>query len=447
MVATTNPFLLGNYAPVHDEITDEHLEVTGALPAELSGRYLRIGPNPYAMPEGAYHWFIGDGMVHGVELRDGRASWYRNRWVRTEPIAAATGEPLPAGPAQPMYDSSNTNVLGHAGRILSLTEGAMPYELSPQLDTLGRTAFGGTLPTGFTAHPKVDPLTGELHGFAYSWADPNLIYHVIDASGRLVRSEPITVGGPTMMHDFALTRSSVVFLDLPVIFDLSMVERGLAMPYRWDDDYPARVGVMPRDGGDADVEWFDVEPCYVFHPMNAYDDGDSVVVDVCRHPTMFARSTEGPNDGGTPTLDRWTIDRSAGKVREERLDERGNEFPRVNETLLMSQHRYGYTVEAVNTETAFDTARLLKHDLRGGTSEQHDFAAGGRPGEFVFVPAAGATSEDDGYLMGYVYDPTRDSSDFVVLDASNVRADPVATVRLPQRVPYGFHGNWVPDTI
>jgi carotenoid cleavage dioxygenase len=170
-----------------------------------------------------------------------------------------------------------------------------------------------------------------------------------------------------------------------------------------------------------------------------------VVVDVCRHPTMFARSTEGPNDGGTPTLDRWTIDRSAGKVREERLDERGNEFPRVNETLLMSQHRYGYTVEAVNTDTAFDTARLLKHDLRRGTSEQHDFAAGGRPGEFVFVPAADATSEDDGYLMGYVYDPTRDSSDFVVLDASNVGADPVATVHLPQRVPYGFHGNWVPD--
>jgi Lignostilbene-alpha,beta-dioxygenase and related enzymes len=445
MVATTNPFLLGNYGPVHDELTDEHLEVVGALPTELSGRYLRIGPNPFAMPEGPYHWFVGDGMVHGVELRDGRASWYRNRWVRTSTIATELGDAQPNGPTPPMYDSSNTNVLGHAGRILSLTEGAIPYALSPELDTIGRTDFGGPLPTGFTAHPKIDPVTGEMHGFAYSWADPNLIYHVIDASGRLVRSEPITVGGPTMIHDFALTRTHVVFFDLPVVFDLGMVERGLAMPYRWDDDYPARVGIMPRDGGDADVSWFDVEPCYVFHPMNAYDDGDTVVVDVVRHPTMFANSVEGPNDGGTPTLDRWTIDPAAGKVREERLDDRGQEFPRVNETLLMSRHRYGYAVETVNTETAFDTARVLKHDLHAGTTEQHDFANAGCPGELIFVPAADATSEDDGYLMGYVYDPTRDSSDFVVLDASDMAAKPIATVALPQRVPFGFHGNWVAD--
>jgi carotenoid cleavage dioxygenase len=217
------------------------------------------------------------------------------------------------------------------------------------------------------------------------------------------------------------------------------------MPYRWDAGYPARVGVMPRDGGDADVVWSDVEPCYVFHPMNAYDDGDTVVVDVCRHPTMFAKSTEGPNDGGTPTLDRWTIDTAAGKVHEERLDDRGQEFPRVNETLLMSRHRYGYAVEVVNTQTAFDTASVLKHDLRAGTTEQHRFAGGGQPGEFIFVPAGGATSEDDGYLMGYVYDPVRDSSDFVILNAHEIAAEPIATVRLPQRVPFGFHGNWVAD--
>jgi carotenoid cleavage dioxygenase len=445
MVATTNPFLVGNYAPVHDEVTAEHLDVKGSLPAELSGRYLRIGPNPFTIPEGPYHWFVGNGMVHGIELRDGRANWYRNRWVRTPEIAAAKGEPERGGPAPPMYDSSNTNVLGYAGRTLSFTEGALPYELSRELDTIERTDFGGPLPTGFTAHPKLDPRTGELHGFAYSWADPNLIYHVIDRSGRLVRSEPITVGGPTMIHDFALTRSSVVFLDLPVVFDLAMVERGLSMPYRWDADYAARVGVMPRDGGDADVEWFDVEPCYVFHAMNAYDDGDTVVVDVCRHPTMFANSVEGPNDGGTPTLDRWTIDRAAGKVREERLDDRGQEFPRVNESLLMSQHRYGYAVESVPSATSFDSIAVLKHDLRAGTTERHAFDGSGQPGEFVFVPAADATSEDDGYLMGYVYDPGRDSSDFVVLDAHDLGAPAVASVALPQRVPSGFHGNWIAD--
>lgn len=441
MTRTEHPFLSGNFGPVPDETTSFDLPVDGALPAELNGRYLRTGPNPYAPPQGDYHWFLGDGMVHGVELRDGKANWYRNRWVRTTTITVARGEPATPGPKPPMYDSSNTHVLAHAGRILSLTEGSMPYVLSKELDTLTRDDFGGPLPTGFTAHPKIDPVTGELHGFAYWWSEPYLVYHLVDASGRLVRSEPITVAGPTMIHDFSVTREHVVFYDLPVVFDL---ER-LPFPYRWDDDYGARVGVMPRDGGDGDVRWFDVDPCYVFHPMNAYDDGGTVMLDVVRHETMFKHSTIGPNDQQVATLDRWTVDLDAGKVREERLDDRGQEFPRVNETLAMSRHRFGYAVEAVNTEDAFTTARILKHDLDRGTTEGHDFGAGHMPGEFVFVPRAGSRAEDDGWLMGYVYDATRDTSDLVVLDALDVTGAPVATVHLPRRVPFGFHGSWIED--
>jgi carotenoid cleavage dioxygenase len=442
MTLTENPFLAGNYGPVPDETTSFDLPVNGALPAELNGRYLRIGPNPYAPPQGEYHWFLGDGMVHGVELRAGKATWYRNRWVRTETISQARNEPATPGPKPPMYDASNTHVIGHAGRILSLTEGSMPYELSNELDTVTRYDFGGPLPTGFTAHPKVDPVTGELHGFAYWWAEPYLVYHLVDASGRLVRSEPITVPGPTMIHDFSVTRDHVVFYDLPVVFDLAR----LPFPYRWDDDYGARIGVMPRDGGDKDVRWFDVDPCYVFHPMNAYDDGDTVVLDVVRHETMFKHSNIGPNDQQVPTLDRWTVDLGAGKVREERLDDRGQEFPRVNETLAMSRHRYGYAVESVNTDDAFTTASILKHDLDRGTTDAHDFGAGRAPGEFVFVPRAGkTTSEDDGWLMGYVYDATTDTSDLVVLDALDVAGAPVATVHLPRRVPFGFHGSWIAD--
>jgi carotenoid cleavage oxygenase len=442
MTLTENPFLAGNYGPVPDETTSFDLPVDGALPAELNGRYLRIGPNPYAPPQGEYHWFLGDGMVHGVELRAGEATWYRNRWVRTQTITDARNEPATPGPKPPMYDASNTHVIGHAGRILSLTEGAMPYELSKELDTVGRYDFGGPLPTGFTAHPKIDPVTGELHGFAYWWAEPYLVYHLVDASGRLVRSEPITVRGPTMIHDFSVTRDHVVFYDLPVVFDLAR----LPFPYRWDDDYGARVGVMPRNGGDKDVRWFDVDPCYVFHPMNAYDDGDTVVLDVVRHETMFKHSNIGPNDQQVPTLDRWTVDLAAGKVREERLDDRGQEFPRVNETLAMSRHRYGYAVESVNTDDAFTTASILKHDLDRGTTEAHDFGAGHAPGEFVFVPRAERTAgEDDGWLMGYVYDAATDTSDLVVLDALDVAGAPVATVHLPRRVPFGFHGSWVQD--
>ena len=441
MTRTENPFLAGNYGPVPDETTAFDLPVDGVLPADLNGRYLRIGPNPYAPPEGAYHWFLGDGMVHGVKLRDGDASWYRNRWVRTAPISEAMAEPPVDGPTPPMYDASNTHVIGHAGRILSLTEGAMPYELSNELDTLRRYDFGGPLPTGFTAHPKIDPVTGELHGFAYWWSEPFLTYHLIGADGRLVRSVPITVKGPTMMHDFSVTRDHVVFYELPVVFDLAQ----LPFPYRWDDDFGARVGVMPRNGGDADVQWFDVEPCYVFHPMNAYDDGDTVVLDVVRHQTMFKHSNIGPNDGQVPTLDRWTVDLTAGKVREERIDDRGQEFPRVNETLAMSRHRYGYTVGAVNNEDAFETANLLKHDFVAGTSEVHDFGAGHMPSEFVFVARDDATAEDDGWLIGFAYDAARDSSDLVVLDAADPGAPAVATVHLPRRVPYGFHGSWIAD--
>jgi carotenoid cleavage dioxygenase len=425
---------------VSEECATTDLAVDGAIPTELRGRYLRIGPNPFATPTGPYHWFVGDGMVHGVELGGGEARSYRNRWVRTDDIARAMGEEPVTGPMPPLYDTSNTHVIAHAGRILALTEGSMPYELSPELETLRRTDFGGPLPTGFTAHPKIDPVTGEMVAFSYWFAEPYLTYHVIDATGKLVRSEPITLPRSVMMHDFAVTRDNVLFFDLPVVFDLETAP----FPFRWADDHQARVGVMSRSGGDADVRWFDVDPCYVFHPMNAFDDGDTVVVDVPRHPTMFKRSNVGPNDGGVPTLERWTIDLSAGKVREERIDDRGQEFPRVNETLLGSRHRFGYTV-GVNTQDSFDGANYLKHDFGAGTTQERDFGAGRIPSEFVFVPSAGATSEDDGWLMGYVYDAAVDRSDLVILDAHDFGAAPVATVHLPVRVPYGFHGSWIPD--
>jgi carotenoid cleavage dioxygenase len=443
MTLTDNPFLTGNYGPVDTETTAHDLAVEGTIPRELQGRYLRTGPNPHRVPDGPYHWFTGDGMVHGIELRDGAASWYRNRWVRTDAIASELGESPVEGPAPPLYDSSNTNVLGHAGRILSLTEGAMPYELSPELATLRRTDFGGPLPTGLTAHPKVDPVTGELHAFSYWFSEPYVIYHLVDAQGALVRSEPITLPRSVMMHDFAITRSRVVFFDLPVVFDLAVQP----FPFRWDADTPARVGVMPRDGGDAEVQWIEIEPCYVFHPMNAYDDGDTVVVDVPRHPNMFATRDElieGPNRGGPPALHRWTIDLAGEKVRDETVDDRGQEFPRVNETRLASKHRYGYTVQ-VDAADAFDGSQYLKHDFDRGVAEVHDFGPGAAPGEFVFVPAADGTNEDDGWLIGFVYDATTDRSDFVVLDAHDFTAAPVATVHLPVRVPFGFHGNWVPD--
>jgi carotenoid cleavage dioxygenase len=453
MPEVENRYLEGNFAPVADEVTAFDLPVEGAIPPELSGQFLRIGPNPITAPDPAtYHWFTGHGMVHGVQLGDGRAQWYRNRWVRTDPVAEELGEEPVEGPKPKIFDSSNTNVLAFAGQTLALTEMCIPYELTAELGTVARTDFGGPLTNGFTAHPKVDPVTGDLHGFGYGIEPPFLVYHVIDPSGRLVRSEPITLPGATMMHDFAITERHVVFLDLPVVFSWDALAAGQSFPFRWTPDHGARVGVMPREGTDADVRWFDVELCYVFHPLNAYDlvdadgDAESVVVDVVRYETVFRTDLLGPGEIA-PTLDRWTIDLRAGKVLEERVDDRAQEFPRADPRLTGRRHRYGFSA-ALRLEGdagRFDGDRVLKHDFVAGTTVEADLGAGRTASEAVFVPAGPSAGEDEGWLLDYVHDAGRDSSDLVILDAHDFGGPPVATIALPQRVPFGFHGNWVPD--
>ncbi|KUI17064.1 carotenoid oxygenase [Mycolicibacterium acapulense] len=476
----TNRYLEGAFAPIHDEHTLTDLEVTGTIPEHLDGRYLRNGPNPIGEldPE-LYHWFIGDGMVHGIRIRDGRAEWYRNRWVRGPQTARALGERPPNGHFPISGIGANTNVIGHAGKTIALIEsGVTNVELTDELDTVGACDFDGTLTGGYTAHPKRDPDTVELHAVSYSMYRGNTVqYSVIDTGGRARRTVDVEVAGSPMMHDFSLTENYVVFYDLPVTFDAGMavemtVPRGLRFvsrlvlsaligrvripdpisarqprgettdrrfPYSWNPRYPARVGVMPREGGNADVRWFDVEPCYVFHPMNAYDDGDTIVLDVVRHPKMFDTNQLGP-DEGPPTLDRWTVDLADGKVRESRIDDRGQEFPRVDERRVGRRHRYGYAPSIRGGEAA-DV--LLKHDFIGGATQSRSFGDGKVLGEFVFEPSSRDAAEDDGVLMGYVYDRRTDRSELALLDAQT--SEDVATIRLPRRVPAGFHGNWVPS--
>ncbi len=443
MSTLENRYLGGNYAPVSAELTAHELPVTGSLPAALSGRYLRNGPNPLSPPEpSTYHWFTGDGMVHGIRIRDGRAEWYRNRWVRSAEVAQALGEPVRPGPVHADMDfASNTNVIGHAGRTFALVEaGARPYELTYELDTVGPTDFGGTLPGGYTAHPKRDPVTGELHAISYYWGWGNLVqYSVVDGAGRVRKAVKIEVGGPISVHDMSLTERYVVIYDLPVLFDLEAAMSGRGFPYRWDLDYRSRVGLLGRDSAADDVRCFDVEPCYVFHPMNAYDDGDTVVLDVVRHTSMFDTHLLGP-DEGPPTLERWSVDLVGGKVVEERLDDRGQEFPRVDERLVGRRHRFGYAGAFLENETA-----LIKHDLDRRTSQVRLLPSAGGSAEPVFVPAGPDAAEDDGWVLSIVHDLDRDRSDLLVLNAADFTGQPQAIVHLPQRVPFGFHGNWVPD--
>jgi len=338
----TNRYLEGEFAPLDCEYTLTDLEVVGSIPDYLDGRYLRNGPNPIGEidPE-LYHWFVGDGMVHGIRIRDGKAEWYRNRWVRGPLTAKALGEKSPPGEFRLSGIGANTNVIGHAGKTIALIEsGVANFELSDELDTVGVCDFDGTLTGGYTAHPKRDPETGELHAVSYSMYRGNTVqYSVIGADGRARRTVDIEVTGSPMMHDMSLTEKHIVFYDLPVTFDAHQaatmsVPRGLRLParmllsaligrvripdpvsarqpsgdstdrrfpYSWNPRYPARIGVMPRDGDNTDVRWFDVEPCYVFHPMNAYDDGDTIVLDVSGIPRCLILSIWAPTMGRRPS--------------------------------------------------------------------------------------------------------------------------------------------------
>ncbi len=486
-----NPYLEGFLAPVRAEVTATDLPVTGHIPEHLDGRYLRNGPNPVAEVDPAtYHWFSGDGMVHGVALRDGKACWYRNRWVRSAHVCAALGEPAPTGlnPRAGMLSvGPNTNVLTHAGQTLALVEGGgANYRLTDELDTIGPCDFDGTLAGGFTAHPHRDPATGELHAVSYSFARGQTVqYSVIDTQGRARRTVDIKVSGSPMMHDFSLTDKYVVIYDLPVTFDpvqvmptnlprwlslptrlvmqsligrvripspmTTMINRNREpinrMPYRWNDNYPARIGVMPREGGNDDVRWFDIEPCYVYHPLNAYSEiregAEVLVLDVVRYSRMFDRDLRGPGDS-RPTLDRWTINLATGAVTTECRDERSQEFPRINETLLGGKHRFGYTLGFdggyLNQGASEMTTSLYKHDYATGASTVATLDPDLIMGEMSFVPNPTASAEDDGVLMGYGYHRGRDEGQLRLLDAQTLES--IATVHLPQRVPMGFHGNW-----
>jgi carotenoid cleavage dioxygenase-like enzyme len=436
------PFhLSGNFAPVFDEVTEFDLEVEGAIPPELRGRFFRNGSNPQS--GSSPHWFMGNGMIHGVELRDGKAVWYRNRYVHTpsleDPDAPHMRED---GSIDRTRSLANTHVISHAGRIFALEEGSFPFEITKDLETIGAHDFDGKLKTAMTAHPRICPETGELLFFGYGAMAPYLTYHRVSADGKLVQSEEIDVKGPTMMHDWNITRNHVIFMDLPMIFDLEAAAAG-GMPIRWSDEYGARLGVMPREGGNKDVVWYEIDPCYVFHPMNAYEEGDQIVIDSSR----FEKLAFGPADGkGTPAmLHRWTIDTANGTVAEEPLDDRPADFPRVHDRVTGLKHRYGYMAGMGKAADTLGNS-LLKFDLETGKSWTHDLGEGRQAGEPVFAAATGAdTAEDHGWILSFVYDAATDTSDLLIADASHFDAAPVARVKIPRRVPFGFHGSWIAD--
>jgi carotenoid cleavage dioxygenase-like enzyme len=461
---THEPFLNGYYAPLHMECDAPNLPVTGTIPQGLRGTLYRNGPNPQFAPRGPYHWFSGDGMLHAFHIEDGRVS-YLNRWVRTPKweMEHANGESMSGGlmnrhlsdPALLELNSTvaNTNVVWHGKRLLALEEAHAPFEVDPAtLAPRGYHRYEGKLPGAMTAHPKYDPVTGELVFFAYAARGPftrELMLHVADRDGTLRRSVQVDGPFPSMVHDFAVTRTHVVFPVFPLTGSMERARSGRP-PYAWEPEKGTHIGILPRDGTAADVRWFSADPCYVFHVMNAFDDGRRIVCDVMKYDTapLFPRpdGTPASDDAPAARLVRWTLDLdNPGSVKEERLDERPGEFPRLDERYAMSPYRHGYFLSAPATDgVKGDHARAgLAHiDLISGRTAEWLPDIGDYCSEPVFVERHAGAPEGDGWLLAVVWRGKENRSDLAVLDATDLAAGPVALAHLSHRVPAGFHGNW-----
>ncbi|HMV73690.1 MAG TPA: carotenoid oxygenase family protein [Microthrixaceae bacterium] len=432
----------GNFAPVAAEETVTELAVTGEIPAELTGLFVRNGSNP-ATGE-ALHWFLGDGMVHGVRLDGGKALWYRNRYVTTPLQQSGKGLMEFGGVPGQQNNQSNVAVVEHGGRFLSLGEVGWPYEMSTEdLSTVGPFDYAGKLGPTMTAHPKVDPETGRMHFFGYEFMRPALTYYAADSDGTLDVVSPITVPATTMIHDFAVTDRDAVFWIGPVVFGPDPTGTS-QIPFHWDPTGPSRIGVMPLDGSGADIRWVDVPPSFAFHGYNAHRDGDDVVLRVHRADEAF-----GPKGDLVSTLlTEWRIGTAGPSLTftEEQISDRPMDLPSHDRRRTGRETRHGWfvTTTSPDSEYGFELEGICHLDLRTGKEDVWDPGPHRRGGEPFFVGADSSRPDGDGWVLTYVWDRTTDRSSLAVFDAQDVASGPVGEVQLPVRVPFGFHGTWIP---
>ena len=425
-----NYYLQGNFAPVKEIISEDKLEVVGSIPKELSGLYLRNGPNPMGSPNTKkYHWFAGQGMLHGVRIEEGKAIWYRNRLVGG--------------------DQSNTHVISHAGKIYAIVEaGGSPVEIDKELNSLSTEPFYGTLETGFTAHTKLDSETKELHGITYNFPRGSYEAHhvVVGKDGRVNRADLLPLSSGTMLHECAITENYVLVFDLSITFSFLKLGTGY-FPFSWNNDHQARIGLLNRKTNDGVVKWFNIDPCYFFHTVNAYEDQQgNVMVDAMRYQRVFDEDWNGPFTEFPPLLTRWSLNLSNGNASEQQLDDLPAEFPRMHPNLNGQFNQFGYSL-GTGSQQKPDFGRIIKYDFTKNINEVYELGEGKRGAEPVFIPSENQKYEDEGYLMAYVYDKASDKSDLVIFNAQNIKSGPIAQIKLPQRVPFGFHGSWVPAQI
>ncbi|MYW06592.1 carotenoid oxygenase family protein [Streptomyces sp. SID3343] len=459
-----NPYLLGVHAPVVDEISADDLEVIGEIPRDLNGVYLRNGPNRRYPATGRYHWFDGDGMIHGLHFENGRAR-YVNRWVRTAAFEAESkagrglwtgvmedpeANPFGNGHGLGLKDSANTDVTFFNGRLLaSWYLCGTPRSLDPlSLETLGAETFLGTLTGDFMAHPKVDESTGELFWFDYGPEPPYLRYGVVGPDGKVSHTTAIDLPGPRLPHDMAITDNYAILMDLPLIQNQEARRQG-RYKLAFEQNLPSRFGVLPRHGDGTRIRWFEAAPTYIYHVVNSWEENGEIVMDVCRvkdphhqpridHPLarMLAYLRLDAQ------LWRYRFDLTTGRTTEGPRDDDNTEFPTMDSRMVGKRSRYTYNVHIAREDTLlFDG--IVRYDLHTGERQDHRFGAGRWGSEAPFAARDDSTGEDDGYLVSFVTDEREGRSEVVVLDAADLAAGPVCRVLLPVRVPVGFHATWV----
>ena len=458
--------LRNNFGPVQMEGDAWNLRVHGELPRELAGALYRNGPNPH-FPTGdaRNHWFAGDGMIHALHIENGRAH-YRNRWVRTpkwlaehdagRALFAGFGGKLPdAPPTATDGGVANTNIVWHGGKLLALEEGHQPTQLKPgTLETQGYVDFGGAATGPFTAHPKLDPVTGEMVFFGYGAKGPlsaGMSYGTLDAAGNVSRFDRFDAPYASMVHDFIVTERHVLFPILPLTGSMDRAMRGKPA-YAWEPEKGAFVGVMKRNGSVDDIAWFRGESCYVFHVMNAWDDGDRIHADVMQfeEAPLFPRASGGMTDPkkSQARLARWTFDLAANTdtFTQTYLDDLTGEFPRIDDRRAGLGYTHGWfacngTRRVRESGGAFGA--IAHRNSSTGTRRIYDLPLGDATSEPVFVPRSRNSAEGDGWLLAVIWRAAENRSDLIVLDATAIDDGPIASIEIPVRVPFGFHGNWV----
>lgn len=457
-----NPYLLGAFSPVFKEIVAEDLEVIGEIPKDINGVYVRNGPNPKFQPKGHYHWFDGDGMLHALHIQNGKAT-YRNRWIRTKHFT----EDVQAGQALwhgvmgnmrknkmegrlPLKDSANTAISYYDGKLLAgwYMCGDL-YGLDPiTLETLGIEDFKGTLKSKAMAHVKVDEQTNEMIFFDYGPQPPFMTYGVINGNGTVKHFTEIELPAPRLPHDIGITEHYSILMDLPLYHSQAALRAGKSS-LTFNRDMPSRFGILPRYGDNNSIRWFEAEACYIYHVVNAWEEGEEIIMDTCVtvNPTPqknYSTAMEKLNAylRLEASVKRYRFNLKTGETTEHWLDDRFTEFPLINSQYLGRKTDYSYIQHFDNSEVMrFDG--IVKYDNKKDSTQIHWYGEGKFGSESPFIPRENSTAEDDGYVVTFITDERDNSSEALILDAKNIDQEPLARIKLPQRVPLGFHGCWV----